>query len=324
MINKKRRRRIFSAMSFPFLFVWFLFFMSPPTTFGLSLPRIRIPSATSCRCYNPLLSFPFQLHSPSLLPSFPFRPSLPFYSSICLLLPVAAVHLQPKYRDLPRMKVAARKEADQATSLVYSFIPSFSFLSRTNIVRNLRPHRRPRHHLLHHLHQQEQLGQQQQQHLPSPLVFGWSWCRRKERNGGTAVMATGSGAEKQQIRQIRRVASRVHKETEESIEEDEKEEARRKRLALLKEWRVLLLNDDVHTFAFVTEAIVRVIPRISKARAHAITVEAHRNGQASIISTWKKRAEAFCDGLQKAGLSISMAPDKTLEDNKAKDKRNGD
>eukprot|EP00177_Eucheuma_denticulatum_P002034 GFKZ01003642.1.p1 GENE.GFKZ01003642.1~~GFKZ01003642.1.p1 ORF type:complete len:176 (+),score=19.80 GFKZ01003642.1:297-824(+) len=77
-------------------------------------------------------------------------------------------------------------------------------------------------------------------------------------------------------------------------------------------WRVLLHNDDVHTFEYVTGAIVKVVRTVSRKKAHRITMTAHTAGVATVTTTWKAQAEAYCKGLQREGLTSSIAPDSSF------------
>ncbi|EAN34207.2 ATP-dependent Clp protease adaptor protein ClpS family protein [Theileria parva strain Muguga] len=74
-------------------------------------------------------------------------------------------------------------------------------------------------------------------------------------------------------------------------------------------WRVILYNDDIHNFMYVTESISKCVPQLPLARAHLITLEAHKNGQAEIIRTWKDKAEQYCRELQKFGLTVCTIND---------------
>ena len=111
-----------------------------------------------------------------------------------------------------------------------------------------------------------------------------------------------------------------------------------------KSWRVLLHNDDVrlantptappdrccgishsraltshtpfaslavqvHTFDYVTMAIVKVVKTITRKKAHRITVQCHSMGTATVTTTWKQMAKQMCLKLQKFGLTSSIAPD---------------
>mmetsp|Transcript_14356 Transcript_14356/g.22273 ORF Transcript_14356/g.22273 Transcript_14356/m.22273 type:complete len:202 (-) Transcript_14356:989-1594(-) len=76
-------------------------------------------------------------------------------------------------------------------------------------------------------------------------------------------------------------------------------------------WRVLLHNDDVHTFDYVIDTIVKVVRTVTRKKAHRITMEAHKSGLATVTTTWKQLAREYSLGLQKAGLTSSIAPDKS-------------
>mmetsp|Transcript_13511 Transcript_13511/g.36090 ORF Transcript_13511/g.36090 Transcript_13511/m.36090 type:complete len:190 (-) Transcript_13511:656-1225(-) len=77
-------------------------------------------------------------------------------------------------------------------------------------------------------------------------------------------------------------------------------------------WRVLLHNDDVHTFDYVSMAITKVVKTVSRKKAFKITVEAHMSGIATVTTTWKAMAKQYCTGLQKMGLTSSIAPDPSM------------
>lgn len=77
-------------------------------------------------------------------------------------------------------------------------------------------------------------------------------------------------------------------------------------------WRVLLHNDDVHTFDYVSMAITKVVKTVSRKKAFKITVEAHMSGIATVTTTWKQMAKQYCTGLQKMGLTSSIAPDPSM------------
>ena len=66
---------------------------------------------------------------------------------------------------------------------------------------------------------------------------------------------------------------------------------------------------QVHTFDYVTMAIVKVVKTITRKKAHRITVQAHSAGTATVTTTWKQMAKTMCLKLQKFGLTSSIAPD---------------
>ena len=74
------------------------------------------------------------------------------------------------------------------------------------------------------------------------------------------------------------------------------------------EWKVLLHNDDVHTFDYVNMAICKTVATVTRSKAHRITVAAHTNNLAVVTTTWKQMAKTYCIKLQKFGLTSSIAP----------------
>lgn len=87
-------------------------------------------------------------------------------------------------------------------------------------------------------------------------------------------------------------------------EEDEKDDT---------EWRVLLHNDEVHTFEYVVDSLVKVIGTIDRKLAWDICVLVHGNGKATIVKAWKDQAEKYCLGLQRQGLTASISPDNNFK-----------
>lgn len=77
-------------------------------------------------------------------------------------------------------------------------------------------------------------------------------------------------------------------------------------------WRVLLHNDDVHTFDYCTMSIVKVVKTVTRKKAFKITMEAHMGGMATVTTTWKAQAKTYCTGLQQLGLTSSIAPDPSM------------
>merc|ERR1719387_2211227 len=83
----------------------------------------------------------------------------------------------------------------------------------------------------------------------------------------------------------------------------------KEKVELDKNWVVLLHNDDVHTFDYVTMAVVKVVGTVTRKKAHRITMQAHSQGVAQVTMTWKQMAKTYCLKLQKFGLTSSIAPD---------------
>eukprot|EP00927_Polykrikos_kofoidii_P061768 TRINITY_DN56604_c0_g1_i1.p1 TRINITY_DN56604_c0_g1~~TRINITY_DN56604_c0_g1_i1.p1 ORF type:complete len:324 (+),score=38.63 TRINITY_DN56604_c0_g1_i1:90-974(+) len=83
-----------------------------------------------------------------------------------------------------------------------------------------------------------------------------------------------------------------------------------------KWWRVLLHNDEIHTFEYVTGCLTRTVKHLSRRKAYNITWEAHSSGMATVACVWKSLAEQFCVNLQQSGLTVSIAPDSQFSGNK--------
>ncbi|GKY94102.1 hypothetical protein MPSEU_000376600 [Mayamaea pseudoterrestris] len=80
-----------------------------------------------------------------------------------------------------------------------------------------------------------------------------------------------------------------------------------------EEWRIVLHNDEVHTFNYVVRSLCKVIGTLDRKAAFEICVQTHGIGKATITKTWKKQAEQFCLGLQRQGLTVSIAPDEDFQ-----------
>ncbi len=76
-----------------------------------------------------------------------------------------------------------------------------------------------------------------------------------------------------------------------------------------EQWRVVLHNDEVHTFNYVIQSICKIIGTIDRKRAFDICVLTHGTGKATITKTWKEQAMKYCLGLQRQGLTASIAPE---------------
>lgn len=98
------------------------------------------------------------------------------------------------------------------------------------------------------------------------------------------------------------VQTLIREKTEEE-EEKNKEEL----------WRVVLHNDEVHTFHYVVRSLTKCIGTLDRKAAFEVCVQTHGIGKATITKTWKKQAEQFCLGLQRQGLTVSISPDEDFD-----------
>ncbi|GAW83406.1 ATP-dependent Clp protease adaptor protein ClpS [Plasmodium gonderi] len=122
----------------------------------------------------------------------------------------------------------------------------------------------------------------------------------------------------EKVKKLRNVIKEIKKDNIKEFYDEEKEKREKETTA----WKVILYNDDIHNFTYVTDVIVKVVGQISKAKAHTITVEAHSTGQALILSTWRSKAEKYCEELQKNGLTVSIIHESQLKDKKRNPDKN--
>lgn len=78
-------------------------------------------------------------------------------------------------------------------------------------------------------------------------------------------------------------------------------------------WRVVLHNDEVHTFNYVVRSLTKIIGTLDRKAAFEICVQTHGIGKSTVTKTWKKQAEQFCLGLQRQGLTVSISPDEDFD-----------
>lgn len=81
-----------------------------------------------------------------------------------------------------------------------------------------------------------------------------------------------------------------------------------------EQWRVVLHNDEVHTFNYVIQSLCKVIGTLDRKRAFDICVVTHGTGKATITKSWKEQAMKYCLGLQRQGLTASIAPESRFGD----------
>ncbi|CAM9247183.1 unnamed protein product [Ascophyllum nodosum] len=87
----------------------------------------------------------------------------------------------------------------------------------------------------------------------------------------------------------------------------------KEKLAKEQWWRVILHNDEIHTFDYVTQSITKVVKKLTMKKAYEVTMETHKAGKATVTQAWKSKAEGYCMQLQQCGLTASIAPDSKFE-----------
>lgn len=122
----------------------------------------------------------------------------------------------------------------------------------------------------------------------------------RQRSATQLFMAEGERTTKKKGK----LTTKTLDKTETEEEEDEKKE---------EMWRVVLHNDEVHTFNYVIRSLSKVVGTLDRKASFEICVETHGIGKATVTTTWKKQAEQFCLGLQRQGLTVSISPDKDFD-----------
>ncbi len=79
-------------------------------------------------------------------------------------------------------------------------------------------------------------------------------------------------------------------------------------LRLVPPYRVILHNDDHNSMEHVVESLRRSVPSLSVEEAAAIMMDAHTNGQATVIECPKEAAEHYREALESCGLTATIEP----------------
>jgi ATP-dependent Clp protease adaptor protein ClpS len=101
----------------------------------------------------------------------------------------------------------------------------------------------------------------------------------------------------------------------EVLVESEKETSSAARTELAPRWKVILHNDDVTTFQFVTEILLSLFKK-ERSVAVNLTYEVHYSGQAIVEITSRERAELYIDQVRSLArprgypLTASAEPDR--------------
>lgn len=112
-------------------------------------------------------------------------------------------------------------------------------------------------------------------------------------------------AEGEKSRSTKKGVTVIEKDKVESEAEEEKNKE--------EMWRVVLHNDEVHTFNYVIRSLCKIIGTLDRKASFEICVQTHGVGKATVTKTWKKQSEQFCLGLQRQGLTVSISPDEDFD-----------
>src|SRR3712207_6467635 len=75
---------------------------------------------------------------------------------------------------------------------------------------------------------------------------------------------------------------------------------------LLPPYRVVVLDCNCHTFDDVETALCRVIPGMTRAKAHQHAYEVHTTGSSVVARAPKERAELYQEKLAAYGLRVTI------------------
>jgi ATP-dependent Clp protease adaptor protein ClpS len=77
----------------------------------------------------------------------------------------------------------------------------------------------------------------------------------------------------------------------------------------LRPHKVVVLDCQCHSFDDVEQALCRVIPAMSRSKAHAHAWEIHTTGASVVATAPRERAEHFGAELERFGLRVTVEPD---------------
>lgn len=77
---------------------------------------------------------------------------------------------------------------------------------------------------------------------------------------------------------------------------------------LLPPYRVVLHNDDHNSMDHVIRALTKAVPSLTVERAVEIMMEAHTQGQATVIVCAKEAAEYYRERIETFGLTATIEP----------------
>ena len=137
----------------------------------------------------------------------------------------------------------------------------------------------------------------------TPYVFNPTFGVKKASSSSSLYMSDGGSRERSK-KTKKGKGLKTMERTETRSKEEKRDES---------QWRVLLHNDEVHTFNYVVDALTKILPEYNKKKAFDLCVVVHGSGKGTVTTVWKEKAEQYCMGLQRHGLTVSIAPDKNFK-----------
>jgi ATP-dependent Clp protease adaptor protein ClpS len=81
------------------------------------------------------------------------------------------------------------------------------------------------------------------------------------------------------------------------------------RLKAIPPYKVVVLDCQCHSFDDVERALCRVIPAMTRPKAHQHAWEIHTTGASVVARAHKERAELYQEQLARRGLRVTIEPD---------------
>jgi ATP-dependent Clp protease adaptor protein ClpS len=94
-----------------------------------------------------------------------------------------------------------------------------------------------------------------------------------------------------------------------TVAEPQLDEDVRERLRTLPPYKVVVLDCQCHTFDDVEVALCRIIPGMTRAKAHQHAYEIHTTGASVVARAPKEQAEHYQQQLATRGLRVTIEPD---------------
>ena len=154
---------------------------------------------------------------------------------------------------------------------------------------------------------QQQMRHMQQQHRHN------NYQQMMQQSPRSSFSQSSPSQSTTQLFMSDRERSRSTKKGVTTIEKDKVESQAEQQKNKEEMWRVVLHNDEVHTFNYVIRSLTKVIGTLDRKAAFEVCVQVHGVGKGTVTKTWKKQAEQFCLGLQRQGLTVSISPDEDFD-----------
>jgi len=83
-------------------------------------------------------------------------------------------------------------------------------------------------------------------------------------------------------------------------------ESKKNKKPLLKQYKVVLINDEHNSFENVIYALLETFPNMSKTQAQNIAMAVHEDGKHDVAVAHRELSETYLVWLEKFGLTVEM------------------